>query len=129
MPGAALALALMLPRAVAIGFASHGAFYHLSLGHDFAAKILEGREWHGALPGYYLLASIVAFWPATLVLIPALAFAIRQRREPGVRFLLAWSAGVWLIFELVPTKLPHYILPAYPALAALCALWITREKS
>ena len=26
------------------------------------------------------------------------------------------------MFELVPTKLPHYILPAYPALAILAAL-------
>ncbi|HEY6577774.1 MAG TPA: hypothetical protein VIY09_00500, partial [Rhizomicrobium sp.] len=34
------------------------------------------------------------------------------------------GAGVWLLFELVPTKLPHYILPAYPALALLCALWV-----
>ena len=25
------------------------------------------------------------------------------------------------MFELLPTKLPHYVLPAYPALALLCA--------
>src|SRR5205814_7006476 len=48
LPGAALALALILPWAVAIGFASHGAFYRQSLGNDFAAKVLEGRESHGA---------------------------------------------------------------------------------
>jgi 4-amino-4-deoxy-L-arabinose transferase-like glycosyltransferase len=29
------------------------------------------------------------------------------------------------MFEIAPTKLPHYILPAYPALAALCAVWLT----
>ena len=99
------------------------------MGNDFVAKVLEGRESHGAPPGYYLLESIVAFWPATLALIPALASAIAQRRQPAVRFLLAWSAGVWLVFECIPTKLPHYILPAYPALAVLCALWITQGKS
>jgi 4-amino-4-deoxy-L-arabinose transferase-like glycosyltransferase len=27
----------------------------------------------------------------------------------------------------VPTKLPHYILPVYPALALLCALWVTQR--
>ena len=42
-----------------------------------------------------------------------------------MRFLLAWGLGTWLLFELVPTKLPHYVLPAYPALAALCAMALT----
>jgi len=41
-----------------------------------------------------------------------------------VRFLIAWAASTFVMFELVPTKLPHYILPAYPALAMLAALWI-----
>jgi 4-amino-4-deoxy-L-arabinose transferase-like glycosyltransferase len=26
----------------------------------------------------------------------------------------------WVLLELVPTKLPHYVLPLYPALALLC---------
>jgi 4-amino-4-deoxy-L-arabinose transferase-like glycosyltransferase len=41
--------------------------------------------------------------------------------------LLAWSIGVWLVFEIVPTKLPHYVLPVYPALALICALWVDRD--
>ena len=46
-----------------------------------------------------------------------------------MRYLLAWAAATWLLFELVPTKLPHYILPAYPALAMLGALWAMRPAS
>ncbi|HLY07300.1 MAG TPA: glycosyltransferase family 39 protein [Rhizomicrobium sp.] len=125
--GALLALALVLPWAVAIGFASHGAFYEQSLGQDFAAKVMGGRESHGAPPGYYLLETIIAFWPATLVLVPALARAIVRRRDPLVRFLLVWAVAVWLLFELVPTKLPHYVLPAYPAFALLCGLWVVQD--
>jgi len=34
---------------------------------------------------------------------------------------LTWAAGWWLICEAVPTKLPHYVLPAYPAIALLTA--------
>jgi len=126
--GAGLALAIVLPWAVAIGVASHGAFYEQSLGHDFAAKVLEGKESHGAPPGTYLIETVVAFWPATLVLIPAFAWAIVRRRDPLVRYLLAWSVGVWLMFELTPTKLPHYVLPAYPALALLCGLWVAQPS-
>jgi 4-amino-4-deoxy-L-arabinose transferase-like glycosyltransferase len=31
------------------------------------------------------------------------------------------------MFELAPTKLPHYVLPAFPALAILSALWLTSD--
>ena len=36
-------------------------------------------------------------------------------------FLLAWIIPSWLVFELVSTKLPHYTMPMYPALALLTA--------
>ncbi|HEY3779224.1 MAG TPA: glycosyltransferase family 39 protein [Rhizomicrobium sp.] len=127
--GLALAIVIVAPWAIAIGFASHGAFYQQSLGHDFAAKILGGEESHGAPPGYYLALATATFWPASLLLLPALGSAISNRGDPAVRYLLAWSGAVWLLFELVPTKLPHYVLPAYPALALLAALWAGRPQS
>ena len=34
----------------------------------------------------------------------------------------AWALPVWLMFELIPTKLPHYILPTLPALCLMAAL-------
>jgi 4-amino-4-deoxy-L-arabinose transferase-like glycosyltransferase len=43
------------------------------------------------------------------------------RREPGAKFLLAWVVPPWIVFELVVTKLPHYVLPLYPAIAILIA--------
>jgi 4-amino-4-deoxy-L-arabinose transferase-like glycosyltransferase len=45
----------------------------------------------------------------------------RARREPGAQFLLAWLVPSWIVFELVLTKLPHYVLPLYPAIAILTA--------
>ena len=128
LPGVVLAAAIVAPWAIAIGFASHGAFYQQSLGHDFAAKIMGGAESHGAPPGYYLALASLTFWPATLFMIPALAVAIVGRGDPVNRYLLAWSGAAWLMLELVPTKLPHYILPVYPALALLCALWADRPN-
>jgi 4-amino-4-deoxy-L-arabinose transferase-like glycosyltransferase len=35
--------------------------------------------------------------------------------------LLAWIIPAWIIFEIVLTKLPHYVLPLYPAIAILIA--------
>ncbi len=38
----------------------------------------------------------------------------------GLRFLLSWTLLTWAFFELMPTLLSHYILPAYPGMALLC---------
>jgi 4-amino-4-deoxy-L-arabinose transferase-like glycosyltransferase len=44
-----------------------------------------------------------------------------SRNESTTRFLLAWLVPSWLVFELVVTKLPHYVMPLYPAIAILIA--------
>ena len=49
------------------------------------------------------------------------AFVWAKRREPAVRFCLCWIAPTWIVFELIVTKLPHYVLPTYPAIACLAA--------
>jgi 4-amino-4-deoxy-L-arabinose transferase-like glycosyltransferase len=38
-----------------------------------------------------------------------------------VRFCLCWILPTWIVFELILTKLPHYVLPVYPAIACLAA--------
>lgn len=122
--GLALTVLMVAPWLVAIAIQSHGAFFQQSLGNDFAAKIAGGQESHGALPGYFLLLSAVTFWPTILLVAPALVMAFQRRADPMIRFLLAWAAGWWLLVEIVPTKLPHYVLEAYPPLAILAALLI-----
>jgi 4-amino-4-deoxy-L-arabinose transferase-like glycosyltransferase len=34
----------------------------------------------------------------------------------------------WLVFELIHTKLPHYVLPVYPAIAVLIALGLVHGR-
>ena len=128
LPGIALTLVLVLPWLVAIGVESHGQFFRDALGHDLAGKLAGGQESHGAPPGYYVLLSTLTLWPATLCALPGIGAAIAARKEPAMRFLLSWAGAAWLMFELVPTKLPNYILPVYPALALLAALWLMREE-
>jgi 4-amino-4-deoxy-L-arabinose transferase-like glycosyltransferase len=122
--GVPLALLIVLPWLIAIGLESHGAFFQQSLGNDFADKLAGGQESHGALPGYYLLLAAITFWPAILFILPGIGLGIARRAEPAIRFLLAWAGGWWLVVEIVPTKLPQYVLPAYPALAILASLWL-----
>jgi 4-amino-4-deoxy-L-arabinose transferase-like glycosyltransferase len=123
--GLLLALLIASPWLIAISVQSHGAFLRESVGHDLATKIAGGQESHGALPGYYLALAAACFFPAILFVLPGIALGIARRAEPGVRFLLAWAGSWWLVVEAVPTKLPHYVIDAYPALAILAALFAT----
>ncbi len=41
--------------------------------------------------------------------------------QPAEAFLLAWVVPAWVVFELVGTKLPHYTMPLYPAVALITA--------
>jgi 4-amino-4-deoxy-L-arabinose transferase-like glycosyltransferase len=126
--GLLLALVLVLPWLIAIAIQSRGAFFEQSLGNDFAAKMAGGQESHGGLPGYYLLLSAVSFWPAILFVLPGIAAGFSRRAEPGIRFLLVWAATWWLAVEIVPTKLPHYVIDAYPPLAILAALFVLHPR-
>ena len=77
------------------------------------------RRSHGAPPGLYLLLFWITFWPGAPLAGMAAPAVWRARREPGAQYLLAWLVPSWIVFELVLTKLPHYVLPLYPAIAIL----------
>ena len=124
--GLLLALLLASPWLIAISIQSHGAFLQQSMGNDFAAKLAGGQESHGAWPGYYLLLAAATLFPAILFVPPGIALGVARRKEPAVRFLLVWAIVWWVVVEAVPTKLPHYVLPTYPALAILAALFVTQ---
>lgn len=124
--GLPLALAVVLPWAIAITLATDGGFWREAVGHDLGRKVTGAHEGHSGFPGYYLLLAPVLFFPATLMLPAALSTAWSRRAEPAVRFLVCWLVPAWLIFELAPTKLVHYTLPTFGALALLAAAALTR---
>jgi len=119
--GIAVMVAIVLPWCVAIGVASGGDFFSKSVGDNFLGKVAQGQQAHGFPPGYYLGVFIASFWPGSLFAVLALPFVWARRRTVAVRFLLAWIIPTWVLFELVATKLPHYVLPTYPAIACLTA--------
>ena len=123
--GVPLLLAVTLPWFIAIGTASHGEFFKRSLGEDFGAKLRSGQEAHWGPPGFYFAAFWLTFWPGTLFVTGGAIRALWQgRRSRRMLFLLAWIVPWWLLIEAIPTKLPHYALPLYPALAMAAVLSI-----
>lgn len=125
-PGPLIAIAIVAPWLIAVQNATDGAFLREALGGDLGPKLVSGHESHGAPPGTHLALLPLLAWPVTLFLIPGIAGAVRALFQPfddheagAFRFLLAWTVPAWLVFELMPTKLAHYTLPLYPALALM----------
>lgn len=93
---------------------------------------------------YQIPAILVGFFPWSVFLGPTVVDVIQRLRKgkqatkadkeaarwrDGVVLALCWF-GVWFVFwSLCKTKLPHYLLPAYPALALLTAGFIDRWLS
>ncbi|GBQ82954.1 ArnT family glycosyltransferase [Asaia krungthepensis] len=121
-----LTLAVVLPWCIAIGVVSHGEFFSRAVGTNFLGKIGHGQQAHGSPPGFHIAVFLLAFWPGSLFLVLGLPAIWARHREPAIRFLLCWIVPHWLVFEAIATKLPHYVLPTYPAIAILTAATLTR---
>ena len=120
-------LILVLPWFVAIMARAGDSFFQESVGRICSPRCSRGRKPTARRPATISLLFWLTFWPAAPLAAIAAPAVWRQRREPRHRFLLAWLVPSWIVFELVVTKLPHYVLPLYPAIAILIALGIERR--
>jgi 4-amino-4-deoxy-L-arabinose transferase-like glycosyltransferase len=127
LPGALWFAVLVVPWFAAILGRAGGEFVADSVGQDLLGKLIGGQETHGAPPGYYLVLFWLTFWPGAMLAQLSAPSVWGARHEPAIKFLLAWLVPSWLVLELVVTKLPHYVLPLYPAIAILVAGAIDRR--
>jgi 4-amino-4-deoxy-L-arabinose transferase-like glycosyltransferase len=100
---------------------THGAVVSELLGHQMMGPAFgETFEGHGGIFIYYFLLLPASFFPWIAVL-PLAAW--RCWTAPEARktrtFLVAWAVAPFLMFSFLKTKLPHYTLPGYPALAIM----------
>lgn len=115
--GAALILFIVGPWALAVTVTTDGAFWTGAVMGDMLSKLGSGQESHGAPPGLHTVLSPFLLFPWTTLLPAALVLGWTGRTRTGLRFALCWLVPSWIVFELAPTKLPHYTLPLYGALA------------
>ena len=106
---------------------THGEFLQVGLGRHVVGRSFGTMQGHGgrsvrprsSLP-FYFFTVFVSFAPWSVKLpwldAPALERAGWPRSLPDRR-----CAVIFVIFSIVKTKLPHYILPAFPLLALLLA--------
>jgi len=115
--------------------ATNGEYLQIGLGKHVLQRSLQPMENHGGegLAGYllflpfYLVVSFFSFFPWCFFL-PACVKRLLAHREPDENYLLGPVLIVLFVFTLIQTKLPHYVLPAYPMLAILVAREVAESK-
>ncbi len=122
-------LALVLPWYV-LEWQRHGmAFVSSHFGNHVVGRALSTMDQHTGGPWFYLAHVAALDHPWFFALLPAGFGAWRHRHEPIVRLALCWGLGVLGAFSLAATKLPWYVLPAYPAIALLIGGFLDRVLS
>ena len=118
---AALAAAVALPWFLAASM-QHGAepFRELILKHHLARFF--GGEIHHERPFWFylpvLLGGLLPWTPALLCLRPRTNSSLAWT-DPRLQYLAAWAAFGFLFFSASTNKLPGYLLPVLPPIAAL----------
>jgi 4-amino-4-deoxy-L-arabinose transferase-like glycosyltransferase len=100
-------------------------FVMQSVQNDFWNKIISVQESHGGFPGYYILTHFITFFPLSLLTPFVVVWSWKNKQDWAVKFCLASIIPTWIIMEFIPTKLPHYILPFFPLMVALCAKYLS----
>jgi 4-amino-4-deoxy-L-arabinose transferase-like glycosyltransferase len=136
--GISLFCVMTIPWFIAVQISTGGEFLFEAAAVDLGQKIVSAAEGHKGPPGVHLASLPLLFWPGTILLVPGVWLAISElvhmrkngaaggvslpweSQEAGAwRFLACWLVPSWIVFEIAPTKLLHYTLPMYPALALM----------
>jgi 4-amino-4-deoxy-L-arabinose transferase-like glycosyltransferase len=131
---AALFLVVLIagPWYALVGAETRGRFLRSFWETENVGRFLAPMEGHSGPVWYYLVAVLVGLGTWSVILWPSLREAIRSTsRGPestAVRFLVCWAAVYVGFFSMAQTKLPNYILPAYPPLALLMARFLVRWR-
>jgi len=122
------------PWFVLVGLRTDGVWLEKFFGEQNLARALKPFQGHSGPFFYYIIAIAIGFFPWSVFIGPSLwELGSRILRRHAWRrqyiFVACWLGVFVLFWSMVRTKLPHYVLPAYPALALLTATfvdgWIT----
>ncbi len=92
------------------------------LGDVESLRLYAGIETPQAPAGTYALLFPLVFGPGAAFFLLGVPWLTRQASRPVVLFAAAWGIPAWILVELIPDKLPQFVLPAVPAVAILTAV-------
>lgn len=122
----AAAAAVALPWYVWVGLRTDWEWPRRFLLEHNLERFATPLEGHSGSVAYYPLILLAGLFPWSIASLVTVGHTIRQcwRQEQGAslsgqRLLVVWAVAWVGFFTIAGTKLPGYIWPAYPALAAL----------
>lgn len=127
--GVVALLVITVPWFVWVGLRTDGAWLHEFFAmynlRPFAEPILghQGPVW------YHVGSLLGGFFPWSVFIGLVFYDSVRRLRERDPRrdahiFCFTWL-GIWFVFwSVCSTKLPHYLLPAFPAVGLLTAVFL-----
>lgn len=118
--GLAIMLGAILAWAIPAWMETGGEFFKVGIGQHFFERGVMAFNARHYNPFFYAFSAFLSLIP-WLALAGGAAVALRKDFDERAKFLTAWVAGVYLLFSLAQTQLPHYVLPAFPALFILIA--------
>ena len=133
----ALVAAVAGPWYLAVGLRTDGQWLAGFFGVHNVGRFLNAMDNHAGPLFYYVPAIMVGFFPWSIFLVPSLILLYRRIRRhhawrPAYQLICCWIAVYVGFFSLASTKLPSYIVPAYPALAlftgAFIVAWLQRPE-
>jgi 4-amino-4-deoxy-L-arabinose transferase-like glycosyltransferase/membrane-associated phospholipid phosphatase len=126
----AIALALFSAWAIPADRATSGAFLREGFGKHVVARMGTSFESHGGGFWYYVPIVLATFFPWIMLLPGALSVQLSARQGKVLRaYLIAWLTPTFVVMSIVATKLPHYILPIFPALAMTTAALLSLPRA
>jgi 4-amino-4-deoxy-L-arabinose transferase-like glycosyltransferase len=132
--GMAIALAIALPWYVVMAVQHGRAFTDFALGHEIVERMLSEQSFGAPARGFFYYFKIwpgdAAPWSAVFVAsVGWIAWrwsSLDRGARQAVVFAAAWFISVFLVFSVSRSKVPHYVLPAYPAAAVLIGVFVDR---
>jgi hypothetical protein len=94
-------------------------YLHYFLWEENVSRFTTTQFKRGAPWYYFLLVLTVGVFPWSALLPTALAESWKRFLKGHYLFLILWILVPLIFFSLSSSKLPHYILPIYPALAII----------
>ena len=127
-----LAAAIVLPWYVLVQRETGGAFLREFIIHQNLQRAL-GKDFYHNQPFYFYLPILIfGFFPWSMFLPAVWTRCIRLRpksaEEETSLFLAIWAIAIIGIFSVLRSKLPSYILPAFPPAALLVGVLWARAR-
>ncbi len=119
--GFPVTLLIMAAWGIPAILATKGLFYKIGIGEHVVERGHKTFQGHGGFIFYYIGTAFLSLCP-WIACAGEGTVAVKRNWNAKTAFLVSWLAATYLVFSLYVTKLPHYVLPAFPAIFLLFGL-------